>query len=83
MMSGCLVIGSAPGAPQVLQGMPRPGAGGISAEKANRHRVGQTRIRGTEGQIEVGLQVGLSPDLIITTLYRAGLQSFLLRHPMP
>lgn len=55
-MSGCLVIGSTPQAPHMLPGMPRPGAGGVSAEKANGHRVGQTRIRGTEGQVEVGLR---------------------------
>lgn len=61
MMSGCLLIHSAPWAAHVLQGMPRPGAGGVSAEKANRHRVGRTRILGTEGQIQVGLQVWSEP----------------------
>lgn len=60
-MSGCLVIGCAPPAPHVLPGMPRPGAGSVSAEKANGHRVGQTRIRGTGGQVEVGLQVWSGP----------------------
>ena len=82
-MSGRLVIGSAPQAPHMLQGLPRPRAGGVSAEKANRHGVGQTRIRGTEGQSEVGCRSCLAPDLVMTTHHRAGLRSFLLPHPMP